>query len=456
MKINRVHISDIIDARRMDPIFFRYGTMQFGRYFRLEAISTCIVDIQSGVGAGKKDQADKNNGIIQIRPTNIDRNGMLIFDKNIYVPFDAAMPSLQKDDVLFNNTNSQELVGKTAIYKGDIPYKFSNHITRIRVNKEKIIPEFLWLILNMYQQREIFYAICTNWNNQSGVGTELLKSIKIPLPEMGIQQKIVDIYTAAQTAKLQKDKEAKELLESIDDYLLEALSINPSQEVSSESVFTKKISEMIGNRLDVSFYKDRFEMVSGIYPNKRLSSIVDIDPTIRFTGLADDTPISFIPMECIDDTFGEVKVQRETTIAKTKGYTKFEENDLLWAKITPCMQNGKSAITRNLTNGVGCGSTEYYVIRPKTDDLIIDYVYLVLRHHAVLKAAQNSFGGSAGQQRVSSQYVKSIVIPHPPIDVQKSIIATVIQKKERAKQLQSEGSKVLEEAKATIEKMILG
>ena len=88
--------------------------------------------------------------------------------------------------------------------------------------------------------------------------------------------------------------------------------------------------------------------------------------------------------------------------------------------------------------------------------MIIDYVYLVLRHHAVLKAAQNSFGGSAGQQRVSSQYVKSIVIPHPPIDVQKSIIATVIQKKERAKQLQSKGSKVLEEAKATIEKMILG
>lgn len=440
----------------MDPIFFRYGTIQFGRIFKLESISSCIIDIQSGVGAGKKDQTDKNNGIIQIRPTNIDRNGMLIFDKNIYVPFDATMPSLQRDDVLFNNTNSQELVGKTAIYKGDTPYRFSNHITRIRVNKEKIIPDFLWLILNIYQQREIFYAICTNWNNQSGIGTELLKSIKIPLPEMGIQQKIVDTYTAANKARLQKDKEAEELLESIDNYLLEALSINPSQEVSSESVFTKKISEMIGNRLDVSFYKDRFEMVSGIYPNKRLSSIVDIDPTIRFTGLADDTPISFIPMECIDDTFGEVKEQRETIIAQTKRYTKFEENDLLWAKITPCMQNGKSAIARNLTNGVGCGSTEYYVIRPKTDDLIIDYVYLLLRHHAVLKAAQNSFGGSAGQQRVSSQYMKSIVIPHPPIDVQKSIIETVIHKKERVKQLQNEGSKVLEEAKATIEKMILG
>lgn len=327
---------------------------------------------------------------------------------------------------------------------------------RLRDNaKGKILPDYILILLKTsFVQKQIYaHKIQTTIPK---IGLDRIGRLEVIFPSIDTQQKIVDLYTAAQNAKLQKDKEAKELLESIDNYLLEALSINPSQEVSSESVFTKKISEMIGNRLDVSFYKDRFEMVSGIYPNKRLSSIVDIDPTIRFTGLADDTPISFIPMECIDDTFGEVKEQRKTTIAKTKGYTKFEENDLLWAKITPCMQNGKSAIARNLTNGVGCGSTEYYVIRPKTDDLIIDYVYLVLRHYAVLKAAQNSFGGSAGQQRVSSQYVKSIVIPHPPIDVQKSIIATVIQKKERAKQLQSEGSKVLAEAKATIEKMILG
>ena len=326
----------------------------------------------------------------------------------------------------------------------------------LRPKSSNVLIKYIHFILRDYRVLKSAQNSFGGSAGQQRVSSSYLKTIRIPLPPIEIQQKLVDIYTAAQNAKLQKDKEAKELLESIDDYLLEALSINPSQEVSSESVFTKRISEMIGNRLDVSFYKDRFEMVSRIYPNKRLSSIVDIDPTIRFTGLADDTPISFIPMECIDDTFGEVKEQRETTIAQTKGYTKFEENDLLWAKITPCMQNGKSAIARNLTNGVGCGSTEYYVIRPKTNDLIIDYVYLVLRHHAVLKAAQNSFGGSAGQQRVSSQYVKSIVIPHPPIDVQKSIIATVIQKKERAKQLQSKGSKVLEEAKATIEKMILG
>ena len=401
-----------------------------------------------------------DNDVISYVPMEAidERYGIISLAKNITVANTKGYTKFKEGDLLWAKITPCMQNGKSAIAQNLLKGVGcgSTEFFVLRPKSSNVLIKYIHFILRDYRVLKSAQNSFGGSAGQQRVSSSYLKTIRIPLPPIEIQQKLVDIYTAAQNAKLQKDKEAKELLESIDDYLLEALSINPSQEVSSESVFTKRISEMIGNRLDVSFYKDRFEMVSRIYPNKRLSSIVDIDPTIRFTGLADDTPISFIPMECIDDTFGEVKEQRETTIAQTKGYTKFEENDLLWAKITPCMQNGKSAIARNLTNGVGCGSTEYYVIRPKTNDLIIDYVYLVLRHHAVLKAAQNSFGGSAGQQRVSSQYVKSIVIPHPPIDVQKSIIATVIQKKERAKHLQSKGSKVLEEAKATIEKMILG
>lgn len=401
-----------------------------------------------------------DNDVISYVPMEAidERYGVISSAKNITVANTKGYTKFKEGDLLWAKITPCMQNGKSAIAQNLLKGVGcgSTEFFVLRPKSSNVLIKYIHFILRDYRVLKSAQNSFGGSAGQQRVSSSYLKTIRIPLPPIEIQQKLVDIYTAAQNAKLQKDKEAKELLESIDDYLLEALSINPSQEVSSESVFTKRISEMIGNRLDVSFYKDRFEMVSEIYPNKRLSSIVDIDPTIRFTGLADDTPISFIPMECIDDTFGEVKEQRETTIAQTKGYTKFEENDLLWAKITPCMQNGKSAIARNLTNGIGCGSTEYYVIRPKTAELIIDYVYLLLRHHAVLKAAQNSFGGSAGQQRVSSQYMKSIVIPHPPIDVQKSIIETVTHKKERAKQLQNEGSKVLEEAKATIEKMILG
>lgn len=442
MIINNIHIDECL-GDRLDAQQFHPERLSMIR--RLKTITCC-----------KLKEVAKN---VKIVTTCLSNEDVYIGLENVTCGTGEYIPGIKesistaavfkKGDILFSKLRPY----LNKVYLAEFSGKSSTEFYILEATN--ILPEYLAIIL----RSDIIIAQTKHLvtgNTLPRLQTSDIENLLIPYPSSTFQQKIVDLYTAAQNAKLQKDKEAKELLESIDDYLLEALSINPSQEVSSESVFTKRISEMIGNRLDVSFYKDRFEMVSGIYPNKRLSSIVDIDPTIRFTGLADDTPISFIPMECIDDTFGEVKEQRETTIAQTKGYTKFEENDLLWAKITPCMQNGKSAIARNLTNGVGCGSTEYYVIRPKTADLIIDYVYLLLRHHAVLKAAQNSFGGSAGQQRVSSQYMKSIVIPHPPIDVQKSIIETVTHKKDRAKQLQNEGSKVLEEAKATIEKMILG
>lgn len=455
MNLYNIHIKEVLGNRYdFSYVLYKYNTLNF--HYPTITLSR-LLKYKPQYGAAEAGVIRESLDVARyIRITDITENGELSDDIGVTAKTINGKYILNNNDILI--ARSGNTVGKSYIHKSDrisYPCFFAGYMIRFIVDEERINPDYFFI----YTQLTIFkdwVKATQRTTGQPNINAEEYGGLQIPLPPIETQQKLVDIYTAAQTAKLQKDKEAKELLESIDDYLLEALSINPSQEVSSESVFTKRISEMIGNRLDVSFYKDRFEMVSGIYPNKRLSSIVDIDPTIRFTGLADDTPISFIPMECIDDTFGEVKEQRETTIAQTKGYTKFEENDLLWAKITPCMQNGKSAIARNLTNGVGCGSTEYYVIRPKTADLIIDYVYLLLRHHAVLKAAQNSFGGSAGQQRVSSQYMKSIVIPHPPIDVQKSIIETVTHKKERAKQLQNEGSKVLEEAKATIEKMILG
>lgn len=401
-----------------------------------------------------------DNDIISYIPMEVidERYGIVSSTKNITVSNTKGYTKFKEGDLLWAKITPCMQNGKSAIAQNLLKGVGcgSTEFFVLRPKSNNVLIKYIHFILRDYRVLKSAQNSFGGSAGQQRVSSSYLKTIRIPLPPIEIQQKIVDIYTTANKARLQKDKEAKELLESIDDYLLKALSINPSQEISSEYVFTKKISETIGNRLDVSFYKDRFEMVSGIYPNKRLSSIVDIDPTIRFMGLVDNTPISFIPMECIDDTFGEVKEQRETTIAQTKGYTKFEENDLLWAKITPCMQNGKSAIARGLINGIGCGSTEYYVIRPKTADLIIDYVYLVLRHHAVLKAAQNSFGGSAGQQRVSNQYMKAIVIPHPPMDVQKSIIEVVTKKKERAKQLLKEGYEILEKAKEEIEKMILG
>ena len=81
---------------------------------------------------------------------------------------------------------------------------------------------------------------------------------------------------------------------------------------------------------------------------------------------------------------------------------------------------------------------------------------MILRHHDLLKAAQSSFGGSAGQQRVSYQYLKSITIPYPDLFIQREIVETINNMKNNAKQLQEEGNALLYEARQKIESLIIG
>lgn len=387
-----------------------------------------------------------------------EQSGTIATPKTILYSNIKGFTKFQNGDLLWAKITPCMQNGKSAIARNLVHGVGcgSTEFYVLRPKHNNILIDYIHYIL---RDKRVIESARNSFGGSSGqqrVSSSYLKSIKIPLPPMDVQRQIVEIYTSAQKAKQAKDEEAKSLLESINTFLLEVLDITSNQQYEKKSIFSTTISNLVGQRFDVSSYKEHFEIISNKYPNRKLSSLVKVDPAIKFSALNKDTTISFIPMECIDEKYGEISEQREISISQIKGYTKFEEGDLLWAKITPCMQNGKSTIARHLKNGVGCGSTEYYVIRPKTEDLLIDYVYLILRHPEVLKSAQNSFGGSAGQQRVSSQYIKSIVIPYPSKNIQQSIVDVAFERKQRAKQLQKEGVELLEQAKQEIEKRILG
>ena len=442
---------------RLDPLF--YGS-NFTRFFK-HPLSVRLKDVclmfSSGFGAGKKEQSTKDNGFIQIRPTNIDNDGFLKFEKNVYVPFQKGIPFIKKRTVLFNNTNSQELVGKTALLLDDAQLYTSNHITSIIVNEEKLVADYLWIILNVYQRNNVFYSICTNWNNQSGVGLELLQSIKVPIPPLSLQQKIVAFYTSACNRKQRDDNEAQQLIDSIDSYLLEELDV-----VLPEIKTDLKSRQFIINRsalegrLDPSVYKDSIKLVSEKYDNVRLSSCAWINPNTSFKDKDAETPISFIPMEVIDECNSEITSMSEKAIGDSSGFTRFQDGDLLWAKITPCMQNGKSVVVRDLTNGLGCGSTEFFIIRPRTSQLSIDYLQALLHMKAIRKTAMLYFGGSAGQQRVSVNFLENFNVPLPPIEKQEEIAHHVAELRQKAKALQQKGKEILEQAKKEVESMIMG
>ena len=167
---------------------------------------------------------------------------------------------------------------------------------------------------------------------------------------------------------------------------------------------------------------------------KKLSDLAFINPKTDLSMLSDADNISFIPMEDISDDYGEWIGKRIGSKSDIKGYTKFQDGDIIWARITPCMQNGKSSLLSNLVNGKGYGSTEFHIIRIKSSEVLPQYIHTLLRHFDVLSDAKRYFTGSAGQQRVPTSYLENLLIPIPPLDVQKQIADEYTNGIEQAKQ----------------------
>jgi len=156
-----------------------------------------------------------------------------------------------------------------------------------------------------------------------------------------------------------------------------------------------------------------------------LGEVCEINPRRPRLSRNDDTPTSFVPMAAVDEVQGVIADLQTRPYCKVKrGYTYFEEGDVLFAKITPSMQNGKSVITRGLIDSFGFGSTEFHVLRPFSR-VIPEWVHLFVRQKSFRDEAMQHFRGAVGQQRVPAEFLESYSFPLPPLDEQRRIVARI-------------------------------
>lgn len=106
-----------------------------------------------------------------------------------------------------------------------------------------------------------------------------------------------------------------------------------------------------------------------------------------------------------------------------KGFTIFKRGDIIWAKITPCMQNGKSCVLDNMPTEIGFGSTEFHVLRKKSKDVYMPFIWAIFASDNILKAAQGVFSGSAGQQRVSASFIENFPATIPQYNIQVNMVS---------------------------------
>lgn len=285
----------------------------------------------------------------------------------------------------------------------------------------------LCAFVSKINNRYIFYFLQTSdfrnifsYNKNGligGVSVNKLKDIKIPIPPLAEQGRIV--------AKIE------ELFAGIDAGVENLKAVKNQIALYRQSV--------LKSAFDGTLYKTtKWNFTS-------IGTVCDINPKTVLPDFSDDSIVSFLPMPTVEAETGAFSPETVEYKKVKKGYTKFQNNDVLFAKITPCMENGKSCVVRDLIQGVGFGSTEFHVLRCHAG-MLPEYVFYFVVQKVFRSKAIPFMTGAVGQKRVPADYLRDCEIPVPTLDEQKRIVAEIESRFERADTLETAVDRALNDA----------
>jgi type I restriction enzyme S subunit len=187
---------------------------------KVVSLRSILLDAKSGFAVGEREPG----GVIQLRMNNVSVSGELDLSKPTRVPVSSKQQteySLKKGDVLFNNTNSPSLVGKSAYFPGyDEPVLYSNHFTRLRFDGTIVEPKYVAYWLTQKQQSGFFETRCKQWVNQASIGRDDLLLLEIPLPSLSVQNRIAAILDKADAIRRKRIDACELARESVRNFFL--------------------------------------------------------------------------------------------------------------------------------------------------------------------------------------------------------------------------------------------
>lgn len=378
--------------------------------------------------------------VLKSRKEKVDRSRFAFSDlQPITIHFDGSIDRRKVDGPgaytmdLFFARPGDIVVAKIDLKNGAVgivPHDWQNiivtgHFAVYEPDRSKLLPEYLHRII----QTSFFKAHL--WRNKVGaegrkeVKLDYFESLEIPLLPMSLQQAIVDRWQKAQDEIKAASERIKRLEEHIAESALSEAGITLNPLIKRNKAFSIFWHEI--ERWGVEFNRWTWNLSALLFSQKylmvTLSDVAFINPQEN-TSLNGDDEVSFVPMEAVSDKSGAIVSPQIRKYCEVKnGYTRFKNDDVIWAKITPCMQNGKCAVVKDLVSGIGFGSTEFHVVRAKDKNrLLPEYIWILLRLGHLRQAAQRYFIGSAGQQRVPADFLANLQIPLPTLNLQHLIV----------------------------------
>jgi len=220
------------------------------------------------------------------------------------------------------------------------------------------------------------------------------------------------------TPPLPEQKKIASILSSVD----EVIKKTTAQVAKLKDLKTSLMQELLTRGIGHSEFKDSpvgcipVEWEVGL-----LSDFSEINPRLKQkSNLTKTTKVSFIKMEDVSTSAKVINKKTKLYYQVSKGFTSFQNNDVLVAKITPCFENGKGGYVENLVNGVGFGSTEFHVIRANKKSYP-EFLYHFSTYPSFRMKAESNMTGTAGQRRVPTDFFRTYQVALPPLKEQKEI-----------------------------------
>ena len=332
-----------------------------------------------------------SNDICFVKPSDIlDGEITRITDSEFYISEHARQKSriLPPQSVMVTCIG---IIGKVAINK--VECAFNQQINAVIPDIKKCLPVYLAYAIQ-YKQAEL-----QNIANSSVVpilNKSQFSNVEVTVPTLTQQHEVID--------ELEK--------------ISELIALRKQQLAKLDELVKSRFIELFG----VPGAK------SDQWPRMSLGDCCILNPKKNLdTRLVPELNVSFVPMSAVsEDGDMEVSETRKYEDVKT-GFTYFADNDILFAKITPCMENGKGAIARKLINGIGFGSTEFHVLRPIQNKSNPYWLYVMTALESFRTSAKANMTGSAGQKRVPASYLEAYQVSLPPMELQEQFASFVKQ-----------------------------
>lgn len=359
----------------------------------------------------------KNSGLIEtnvlslsygcIKEKNIEDN------KGLLPESFETYQIIQPNDIIFRFTDLQN--DKRSLRSAIS--KFHGIITSAYIGvRTTANAEFYNYLFRAYDQQKVFYSMGDGMRQSLKI--DELNRMPIVFPSDVEQQQIVS-FLDSETSRIDNlIAKQEKLIEILEEHRNTLTAHTIEKGINPNATLTNSGVEWLG------------EVPKG-WKVGRLKNFAKVNPIIKKHVLEKDELIEFIPMANVDDKKGRIEsIDYRKFDEVSSGYTAFNNSDVVFAKITPCMENGNCAIIPKLKHGFGFGTTEFIVFRAGKE-IKTEFLYFLLRSKKLRDICTSFMTGTAGQQRISSEFLANYPIALPDLEEQVEIINFLHQKNEK-------------------------